>query len=426
MPPKKSAVILATAGACACFFALGFVDNLKGVALPAVLQELSFRLDQAGAVLAATYMGMLVSTLLSGALCDLIGPRRVAFIGSGLLAAGVLGYSTARSYWMLFASMLVLGLMIGTLLTAGTNLIIAFHPARRGRYLNLVNIFHATASMLAPFYSRANAGGRNFLAAGLPTVPGAGGTGGGAFPGGAGQPGADRRPTPTPPANRERSLAALYRSVLTRRLARYYALDLLYVAAETGILVWLVEFLQRARGQSIALSSSFLSLYFIFIIVGRLAGSLVVDRLGYPPTLVIASAGALACLGLGTFGPPALVWLLPLSGFFLSAYAPTLAAAVSVASPHTPGSALGVMFATASLGGILGAWSAGFVAEALTAGRLGEAGLRYADCVRNALIWFGAGWFELEEKSSATDLHRSTLMEEKRCKYENWRRFSTN
>ncbi len=99
-----------------------------------------------------------------------------------------------------------------------------------------------------------------------------------------------------------------------------------------------------------------------------------VDRLGYPPTLVIASAGALACLGLGTFGPPALVWLLPLSGFFLSAYAPTLAAAVSVASPHTPGSALGVMFATASLGGILGAWSAGFVAEALTAGTLGEAG----------------------------------------------------
>ncbi len=268
MPPKKSAVILATAGACACFFALGFVDNLKGVALPSVLQELSFRLDQAGAVLAATYMGMLVSTLLSGALCDLIGPRRVAFIGSGLLAAGVLGYSTARSYWMLFASMLVLGLMIGTLLTAGTNLIIAFHPARRGRYLNLVNIFHATASMLAPFYTgQMLADGISWrLAYQLCLVLAA--LVAGLFLAVPANPAQTVERTSTPPANRERSLAALYRSVLTRRLARYYALDLLYVAAETGILVWLVEFLQRARGQSIALSSSFLSLYFIFIIVG--------------------------------------------------------------------------------------------------------------------------------------------------------------
>ncbi len=390
--------MIATAGACACFFALGFVDNLKGVALPSVLRELSFRLDQGGAVLAATYMGMLVSTLLSGALCDLIGPRRVAFIGSGLLAAGVLGYSTARSYWMLFVSMLVLGLMIGTLLTAGTNLIIAFHPARRGLFLNLVNIFHATASMLAPFYTgQMLAAGISWrlvyqlclllaaLVAGLFLAV----------------PARVAEQAPTPPDNRGRNLAGLYGGVLTRQLARYYALDLLYVAAETGILVWLVEFLQRARGQSIALSSSFLSLYFIFIIAGRLAGSVVVDRLGYPRMLVIAGAGAMTCLGLGTFGPPALVWLLPLSGFFLAAYAPTLAAAVSAASPHNSGTALGVMFAIASLGGILGAWSAGFVAEAMTGGIQSGFGMQAV----YALLLFGLAITFLYSKKPAVFLN---------------------
>lgn len=396
MPSKKSAVILATAGACACFFALGFVDNLKGVALPAVLLELHFRYDQGGAVLSATYIGMLVSTLLSGGLCDLIGPRRVAFIGSALLAAGVIGYSTARSYWMLFASMAVLGLMIGTLLTAGTNLIIAFHPARRGLFLNLVNIIYGLASMLAPFYTgQMLAAGFSWrlvyelslllaaLVAGLFLVVPV-------------HPSQANGGRPTPPAGDLSGIAALYRSTLNRRLVGYYALDLLYVAAETGVIVWLVEFLQKSRGQSIVLSSSFLSLYFIFIIAGRLAGSLVVDWLGYPRMLVIAGSGALACLGLGTFGPPALVFLLPLSGFFFSAFAPTLAAAVSAASPHNSGTALGVMFATASLGGILGAWSAGFVAGAMAAGIQLGFGIQTV----YALLLFGLALIGLSRKSA--------------------------
>lgn len=377
MASKKSAVILATAGACACFFALGFVDNLKGATLPAVLLDLEFRYDQGGAVLSATYIGMLAATLLSGALCDLIGPRRVAFIGSGLLAAGVIGYSTARSYWVLFASMVLLGLMVGALITAGTNLVVAFHPTRKGLFLNLVNIFHALASMLAPFYSGLMlAGGFSWrlvyqfclllaaLVAGLflavpanpspevsqPAIP----------------------PAPQP-AGGMRGIAALYRGALNRRVIGYYALSLFYVAAETGLIVWLVEFLQKARGLSIVLSSSFLSLYFIFIIAGRLAGSLVVDRLGYQRMLVIASAGALACVGLGTFGPSSLVWLLPLSGFFFSAFMPTLPAAVSAASPTNTGSSLGLLFATGGLGGMLGAWSTGFVAQTL-GGTLGEPG----------------------------------------------------
>jgi MFS transporter, FHS family, glucose/mannose:H+ symporter len=369
--PSKKSIILATAGACACLFALGFVDNLKGVTLPAVLLDLHFRYDQGGAVLSANYIGMLIANLLSGALCDLIGPRRVVFIGSGLLVAGVTGYTTAHSYWLLFASMVLLGLMVGALFTAGTNLIVTFHPARKGLFLNLSYIFHSLASMLAPFYTgQMLAAGFSWrmvyqltlllavVVAGLflavPANP---------------APAASRTPArpPASPASgvsRLRGVAALYRGALNRQVIGYCAFDLLYVAAETGLIVWLVEYLQKVRGQSVVLSSTFLSLYFIFIVAGRLAGSLLLDRLGYPRMLAIASAGALACLGLGTFGPSSLAWLLPLSGLFLSAFMPTLAAAVSAASPYNAGSALGIMLAAGGLGGILGAWSAGFVAEA--------------------------------------------------------------
>ena len=169
----------------------------------------------------------------------------------------------------------------------------------------------------------------------------------------------------------------LYRGAFNRRTAGYYLLSLLYVAAETGLIVWMVEFLQKARGQSVLLSSAFLSLYFAGIIAGRLAGSLLVDRMGYLLTLLGAGIGALACLALGIFGPPALAFCLPLAGLFFSIMAPTLAAAVTSVDPGTQtagasntGSVLGLLLAAGGVGGMLGAWSAGSVSS-FTGIRLG-------------------------------------------------------
>jgi fucose permease len=177
----------------------------------------------------------------------------------------------------------------------------------------------------------------------------------------------------------------LYRGALNHRTAGYYLLSLLYVAAETGLIVWMVEFLQKARGQAVLLSSTFLSLYFAGIIAGRLAGSLLVDRLGYLRALLGAGIGALVCLALGIFGPPALAFCLPLAGLFFATMAPTLAAAVTSANlgepsrvnPHiqnagagtqkagagNTGSVLGLLLAAGGIGGMLGAWSAGFVSS---------------------------------------------------------------
>jgi MFS family permease len=103
-------MILATIGACACacFFVLGFVDNLKGATLPSMLHDVPLGYALGGSVLLATYIGMLAATLFAGTLCDLIGTQRVVLIRSGTLVLGVLGYSTARSFAVLFGSMVLL------------------------------------------------------------------------------------------------------------------------------------------------------------------------------------------------------------------------------------------------------------------------------------------------------------------------------
>ncbi|MBE3039123.1 MAG: MFS transporter, partial [Chloroflexi bacterium] len=290
---------------------------------------------------------------------------------------GVLGYSTTRSFAVLFAAIVLLGIMIGSLMTAGTNTIVEVHAAHKGRYLNLSNIFHGVGSMLAPFYAgQMLAAGFSWrlvyqlclvlavLIAGLfLTIP------------------ASKAHPGHPPELRGHpsgSILDLYRGALNRRTAGYYLLSLLYVAAETGLIVWMVEFLQKGRGQPVLLSSTFLSLYFAGIITGRLAGSLLVDRLGY-------GIGALVCLALGIFGPPPLAFCLPLAGLFFATMAPTLAAAVTSANlgepsrvnPHiqnagtgtqkagagNTGSVLGLLLAAGGIGGMLGAWSAGFVSS---------------------------------------------------------------
>ena len=59
-----------------------------------------------------------------------------------------------------------------------------------------------------------------------------------------------------------------------------------YVAAELGIAAWLVEFLQQTKAFTVARSSLYLSLFFGGLMLGRLLGSFVIERIGYLRTII--------------------------------------------------------------------------------------------------------------------------------------------
>ena len=67
-----------------------------------------------------------------------------------------------------------------------------------------------------------------------------------------------------------------------------------YVALEIGMAAWMVEFLQKTRGQSVAASTMALSLLFLMVTVGRLLGSFLVDRVGLLRSILLASLAATA------------------------------------------------------------------------------------------------------------------------------------
>jgi len=143
----------------------------------------------------------------------------------------------------------------------------------------------------------------------------------------------------------------------------FYLAIMFYVSAEIGIASWLVTFLQDARGASVLASNQALSLFFGMLMAGRLLGGFFVQRVGYLRSILFASIGAIACIGIGLFTP--LAWLLSITGLFLSFIFPTITAAVSDAYTENINTTLGVLFTFAGIGGLLGPWLIGWASDVL-------------------------------------------------------------
>jgi MFS transporter, FHS family, glucose/mannose:H+ symporter len=353
---SRRSVWLLTAGAFYAFFVFGFVDNLKGPVLPVLLRDLHFSYSLGGTLLLAAYIGFLTATLVTGVLADRLGTGIVLLLAGICLTVGLVLFARSSAFWVLAAALTTVGLGMGAIEVGANSLIVELHSAARGRFLNLLAVFHGIGALSVPLYAAAllqnGFSWRQvyqfaaaltvgiivfFLLARTP-----------------------------PRANRVADgpgLAVLRQTGFTRQMALYYTVIGTYVAAELGIAAWIVEFLNQTKGISLALGSLYLSLFFAFVMIGRLAGSLLVERVGYLRIMLLAAGASIACLAAGIYGPPSLAILVPLTGLFFSIIFPTTTAAVSRLHLHNTGAILGLLFAFGGLGGALGPWAMGIASD---------------------------------------------------------------
>jgi fucose permease len=99
----------------------------------------------------------------------------------------------------------------------------------------------------------------------------------------------------------------------------------LYVSVEVAIYVWMPTYLQGYVGQYRWISTYALTLFFVFRAAGRFLGAIFLSHLRWTSVMVLCGLLILACfagtLALGArFG----IFLLPLSGLFMSTVYPTL------------------------------------------------------------------------------------------------------
>ena len=351
---------LLTAGGFFSFFVFGFVDNLKGPTLPSVLRDMEFGYSQGGTILFGAYLGFVIATLLTGPLSDWMGNRTVLMVAAVLIFTGVIGFSTMESFALLFGAMMVIGLGMGAIEVGGNALIVDIHREQQGRYLNLLATFHGVGSLLVPLYAAGLLGmGISWRQAFQWTLPLVGALFLLFF----------LLPSPAKTIQSSSNSGFDWHALRTRGftgpMIGFYIAIALYVSTELGIGAWLVEFLIQVKGMELTMASFFLSGFFGMLMLGRIVGSFVVERIGYLRSILLAASGGLICLLISVFGPPSLAFFVPLTGIFLSIIFPTITAAVSGLHTQNTGTMLGLLFAAGGLGGALGPWAIGVAGDAL-------------------------------------------------------------
>ena len=356
---------LLTIGCFIAFFAFGFCDNLKGPLLPELLRGEDYSYRQGGTILLAAYVGFIVATLTTGVLADVVGNRGVLLLAGICLSAGSVGIAASSSYFMLVASMGVSGIGLGAIELGANGLIVELHDKKRGRYLNLLATCHGFGALTVPIYASA------MLSVGWSWRQIFGSTAAFCIPLFVlFFPSTSKRPSSAfnedelqPLPRRNVDWTSMRRNAFSKDMRYYYVLIAAYVAVELSVAAWMVEYLQQLHGRSVASSTLFLSAFFVLLMLGRLLGAWVIGPIGYDSAIATALISSSFCLVGGVWGPKEWVWLLPLSGFFLSIIFPTVTAAASDLHKAHMGSMLGLLFACAGVGGALGPWSVGWVSE---------------------------------------------------------------
>lgn len=358
---KTNASIWVILGTILSLFLYGFVDNLKGGTLSGLLDELSLSYSAGGAIQQGAYLGFMAASLSTGFLIAVAGHRRSLIFGAVCMAIGMLAYSLFSAFLPLLVFMTVIGLGLGILNLVGVRLITDLQSNEKGKYLNLTALFHGLAAMLAPLYTgRLLAAGFSWrgiyqvsiLLVGLYAiyflVP------------------LRKRMVVHEINLKPIPLRVLFQSLLRARIWAFYAIIFCYEAVEIGFAVWVSEFLQTTRAQSLESSLSALSLFFLFLMIGRLIGSFIVEKIGYLRVLFTASLCAGLCLAIGIFAPAPFHHLLPATGLFLSVLFPTTSAAASNCVGSSDPLQFGWLFTFAGLGGMAGSWVIGALADLST------------------------------------------------------------
>jgi fucose permease len=140
----------------------------------------------------------------------------------------------------------------------------------------------------------------------------------------------------------------------------------LYVAAECAVYVWMPTLMAGYTGRLAFLATYGISVFFVLRAIGRFLGSWVLARYSWTAVMAVFSFAILICFaGSVAGGVGAAVWLLPLSGLFMSMIYPTLnSKGISCFPKAEHGAVAGVILFFTCAAAALGPLAMGAVSDA--------------------------------------------------------------
>ena len=331
----------------AMFFMFGMTTDAVGEIIRLARGELGLSNTQASAFHWATMSAIALSGMFLGFLADRLGHKQTIILGLSIYGVASILFFTGKAFEVYVALLFVTGLAIGIFKTAALALIgdISSSTNDHTKKMNAVEGFFGIGSIVGPalvvtldgngfswrwlYLFAAALCALMIVAAMLTTYPKSG------------------RPVMTK-ASLGRSLGLL---------GNQYALGFsfaiaMYVASEVAVFVWLPTFLEGFDGAGLSafFAAYAVMIFFVLRAAGRFLGVWILDRFDWTLVMLVFTGLIFACFFFSVIGgKSAAVFLLPLSGLFMSMIYPTLnSKGISCFPKHDHGAIAGlILFFTA-------------------------------------------------------------------------------
>jgi fucose permease len=334
------------------------MTSFLGATLPELSARLNFDLARGGALFSFLYFPQIPMVFLAGPLIDRFGKKPILAGGFLLCAAALVGIAYAPSYAALAALLIALGLGGTSAMSASNTLIPDLYPENPSSPLNLAGVFFGVGAIFFPWLVVLMAARLGLvltiwlitlmvagvaLVAILQTFPPASAGGG-------------------------------FDWLEVRRLARNPAVIILalvlffYSAVEISTAGWSRTFLERDLHALPQRSATVLAMFWIAMMVGRLAASQVVKWVRGPKLLLGAALGAVCGLAVVVMADSVAVASvgIVICGLTYAPVFPTTAGTASTYFPKLFATVFGILMAVGLSAGVILPPVIGYVAKIAT------------------------------------------------------------
>jgi Fucose permease len=294
---------------------MGLIDSMRGPIIPNIRTGFNINYTSVGTMLFIASLGFLVSTFVSGLLCDRFGQKKVLFFGFICSMAGILTIGISPNFGAFLAAMGLLNIGLGSVEMGVNSVVSGAVLKKQAMFMNFLHFFYGLGASIGPRYSgillNMNVSWRRIYLFSLIFV-------GMLF---------IYLITLKFPENlkhgKSEPLSMLV--IMKDKKALLFGAALgLYVSCETGMGNWLTNYLTVEYKMDGLKSSFYLSLFFIVFTIGRLIGGFIAEKLGYLNSVLLFFTVSLLLFSAGMLLGERYVVLFSICGFFFSIIYPTI------------------------------------------------------------------------------------------------------
>lgn len=318
-PTPRDTLVIKTL-TCLMFFMFAMTTDAVGSIIPTLIEEYGLSLSAASAFHYVPMVAIAAGGLGLGFLADRQGRKRTIVLGLALYGVGSLLFAVGNSFGFFVVLLGISGIGVSVFKVGALALIgdVTRDTREHTTFMNTVEGFFAVGAIIGPaLVATLLAAGTSWkylylvaaaicallmlaaLFARYPSVQ-------------------QNMETPTDFAH----TLALFKDPCA---LGFSSAIMLYVAVEVAIYVWMPTWLDAYDGDYVWLATYALTLFFTLRAAGRFLGAWLLGRLAWDTVLAVLAGGILLCFAGSLAGGTALaVWLLPLSGLFMSVMYPTL------------------------------------------------------------------------------------------------------